>query len=612
MKNIKFSYYQLVVFGIICFIIINNWIFKPHNILSWDVFGYYLYLPLQFIYNDLGLKNISIVNSIIEKYNNTATFYQGVQMPEGNYVMKYSAGMAVLYSPFFALGHLFAIILNYPCDGFSLPYQYSIFIGSIFYSIIGIYFLSKILLEFFSRRIAAITLLLLVFGTNYIAHITMYGQNAMSHNYLFTSYTIIIWYSICWHKTYKLKHAIILAFASGFTILSRPSEIVCLGIPLFWGIFNKESFIEKIRTLKEKLNQLVIFTIILLLIGSIQFIYWKIQTGKFLYNSYGGNPGEGFEFFHPFITELLFSFRKGWFIYTPIMFLALFGFIIIFKLRKDIFYTFFLFFIANIYIVSSWSCWWYAQSFSQRSVIQMYPIMAIILGFLIHWILDQKIIIRNLLLIFLSLFVFLNIFQSIQFHKGIIHGDRMTYSYYIKTFGKLNVNEEDKKLLLINRSFDGSESFENKQDYSLKSKVSYDFENDNKASTKKSYSGKKSILLDSSNIYSPTIEIPFKNITQKDHAWIKVSAKVFSEQAFTENPFSLVIQFNQKEYAFKYKNFDSESMNLNVNKWQTISYYYLTPEVRNINNYLKTYIWYRGKTQMYVDDFQVEIFEKKN
>ncbi len=611
MKDIKLSYYQLVIISIICFVIINNWIFKPHNILSWDVFGYYLYLPLQFIYNDLGLKDISIVNNIIDKYHNTATFYQGIQMPDGNYVMKYSAGMAVLYSPFFFLGHAYADIFNFPTDGFSIPYQYAIFIGSTIYTIIGIYFLSKILLTFFNRKVAAISLILLVFGTNYIIHITMYGQNAMSHNYLFTTYAIIIWYSIRWHKTYKLKHAIILALACGITILSRPSEIICLGIPILWGIYNKESFFIKIKILKEKVNQILIFSIILLLIGSLQFIYWKIQSGKFLFNSYGGNPGEGFEFFHPFVIELLFSFRKGWFIYTPIMFLALFGFIIVYKKRKDIFFTILLFFIANIYIVSSWSCWWYAQSFSQRSVIQMYPLMTIILGFLISWIFEQKKVLRNLILILLILIVFLNIFQSIQFHKGIIHGDRMTFPYYIKTFGKLNVNEEDKKLLLINRSFDGSESFDNKQDYKLKSAILLDFEKD-KSSTEKSFSGKKSILLDSTNIYSPTIEIPYKEITKKDHAWIKVSIKVFNEQAFTENPFSLIVQFNQKEYAFKYKNFDSENMNLIAKQWQTISFYYLTPEVRNKNNYLKTYVWYRGKTQIYIDDFQVEIYERKN
>ncbi len=610
MKDIKLSYYQIVIISIICFIIINNWIFKPHNILSWDVFGYYLYLPLQFIYNDLGLKDISIVNNIIDKYHNTATFYQGVQMPDGNYVMKYSAGMAVLYSPFFFLGHAYAHVFNFPTDGFSIPYQYAIFIGSIIYTIIGIYFLSKILLTFFNRKVAAISLILLVFGTNYIIHITMYGQNAMSHNYLFTTYAIIIWYSISWHKTYKLKHAIILASACGITILSRPSEIICLGIPLLWGIYNKESFFTKIKILKEKANQILIFAIILLLIGSLQFIYWKIQSGKFLFNSYGGNPGEGFEFFHPFVIELLFSFRKGWFIYTPIMFIALFGFINIYKNRKDIFWTLLLFFLTNIYIVSSWSCWWYAQSFSQRSVIQMYPLMAILLGFLIYWIYEQKKILKTLLFLLLFSLVLLNLFQTIQFHHGIIHGDRMTFQYYIKTFGKLNVNEEDKKLLLINRSFDGSESFDNKQDYILKSSILKDFENNNIASSEKSFSGKKSIILDSVNIYSPTTEIPFKEITKKDHAWIKVSAKLFIEQSITENPFSLVIQFNQKEYAFKYKNFDSENMNLIAKQWQTISFYYLTPEVRNKNNYLKTYIWYRGKNKIYIDDFQVDIFEK--
>lgn len=100
MKN---TFYKAALFGILVFVVINNFVFSPSNILSWDVFGYYLYLPFKFIYNDLGLRNMDVVHSIIEKYNNTATFYQAVQMPEGHYVMKYPMGLSFIYDPSFLL-----------------------------------------------------------------------------------------------------------------------------------------------------------------------------------------------------------------------------------------------------------------------------------------------------------------------------------------------------------------------------------------------------------------------------------------------------------------------------------------------------------------------------
>lgn len=608
MKN---NLLKMIFLLLVIFIIVNNFIFYPDNILSWDVFGYYLYLPLKFIYNNLGLHNDTVIHEIIEKYHNTTTFYQAMKMPEGNFVMKYSMGLSFFYLPFFYIGHFVAIIFNYPADGFSLPYQYSIFIGGIIYSIIGIIVLAKVLLHFFSEKITAFVMIIIVFSTNYIVHITMYGQNAMSQNYLFTTYALILWLSILWHKSHKLKHAIFLAFICGISILSRPSEVVCLLIPFFWGIKDKITAVEKLKLFIKYKKQLILFAIILLIIGSFQFIYWKIETGKFFFNSYGGNAGEGFEFFNPYILEVLFSFRKGWLIYTPVMLFALIGFIVLYKRNKTIFYAFLIYFIVNLYFVSSWSCWWYAQSFSQRSLVQMYPIMAILLGYYISWLSEQKKYLKYTGIFLLFLCMLLNLFQIRQFHLGIIDGDKMTKDYYFSVFGKMHTTEQDKKLLLINRSFDGNEHFVNENEYTSKILKKIDFEKTEKSDLSFANSGKHSFRLDSLTVYSPSIEALYNDLTKKDHAWIRVSAYVYPICDIKNNPFSLIIQFTHKGHAYKYKANDAENMKLELNKWNKISFDYLTPEVRRKTDNLKVYIWHRGKNAIYIDDMQVEVFEKK-
>jgi len=133
MKNFT---YKIIVFVIILFIISTNLVFSPNNILSWDVFGYYLYLPLKFIYNDLGIQNSSLIQNIIEKYQSTSTFYQVMPNSSGGFVMIYTMGLSFFYAPFFFIGHVIALNSNYVADGFSAPYQYSIFIGGIIYSIL--------------------------------------------------------------------------------------------------------------------------------------------------------------------------------------------------------------------------------------------------------------------------------------------------------------------------------------------------------------------------------------------------------------------------------------------------------------------------------------------
>jgi len=106
MQN-KSKAYDLSVYVLIAILIALGWIVfshTPHKILSWDIFGYYLYLPFTFIYDDLGLRNFDVVRGIIDKYQNTMWFYQALPQADGVWVMKYPMGMAVLYSPWFFAG----------------------------------------------------------------------------------------------------------------------------------------------------------------------------------------------------------------------------------------------------------------------------------------------------------------------------------------------------------------------------------------------------------------------------------------------------------------------------------------------------------------------------
>ena len=173
------------------------------------------------------------------------------------------------------------------------------------------------------------------------------------------------------------------------------------------------------------------------------------------------------------------------------------------------------------------------------------------------------------------------------------------------------VTEEDKKLLLINRSFDGSENFNNESEYTSRLFKKLDFEVSEKKDSTVSYAGKYAFKLDSSNIYTPAIEAPYYEITNKDHAWINISAFIYPTKDGKTNPFSLVVHFSHNGFPYKYITFDSEKMKLEINTWNKISFNYLTPEVRIESDPIKVYLWYRGKAPIFVDDLQVNVFEKK-
>ncbi|MBK6283998.1 MAG: hypothetical protein IPF54_16290 [Draconibacterium sp.] len=63
-----------------------------------------------------------------------------------------------------------------------------------------------------------------------------------------------------------------------------------------------------------------------------QMMYWYSITGHFFVNSY---PDEQFFWGNPHFIDGLFSYRKGWLLYTPVMIFALLGIPFLFKKLKE-------------------------------------------------------------------------------------------------------------------------------------------------------------------------------------------------------------------------------------------------------------------------------------
>ncbi len=244
-------------------------------------------------------------------------------------------------------------------------------------------------------------------------------------------------------------------------------------------------------------------------------------------------------------------------------------------------------------------------------MIPSYPIMAIGLGYFIGWTLEQSKIVKGVITGLFVCLIFLNLFQTIQFHNGIIDGDRMTKEYYFKVFGKMYATEKDKKSLLVNRTFYGDEIPENINDYKSKLFKLLDFEDSFNNDTSQIYSGMHSFKLDSSTINSPSIKASYKELTSCDHAWIKVTAYVYPTKDVNTYPFNLNVNFNHNEYPYKLIRYESKNMKIELNKWNKIFFWYLTPEVRNKNDVFNVNFSNLGNSTFYIDNLQVEVFEKK-
>ncbi|MBK7689641.1 MAG: hypothetical protein IPJ31_00450 [Bacteroidetes bacterium] len=337
--------------------------------LSWDVSGYYMYLPAIFIYKDIN--KCRFKDSILDRYHPTPDFQQAfTHSKSGNYIMKYSIGQAVVMAPFFFMGHTYAHLSGtFPADGFSYPYQLAIGVGMLLFAFMGLYYLRRILLLYNRDGTVATILLLFTIGTNYLNYAAI--DQAMTHSVLFFIYTLLIYHSIQFYKSPSRRATILIGFLVGFATLIRPVEIISVIIPLFWSIHSATDLKLRMAFLKKNAYLYLSTAGVAAILIFIQLLYWKVVSNEWMVFSY---QDQGFYWTRPHIFSFLFDYSSGWFLYCPMMMLPFIGFYVYLKNGSNILAVV-LFTSLNFYLVTAWDIWDYG-GFSGRAMIQSYPILA--------------------------------------------------------------------------------------------------------------------------------------------------------------------------------------------------------------------------------------------
>ncbi len=607
MKHIRSLFIAVVLSGVVAFMSLSR---PLMGTLNWDVAGYYFYLPALFIYDDIELRDRTWFEDLRVKYDLSATLYQ-VHEVEGRdtRVDQYSCGMAIAYSPAFFVAHAIAPLNGDPRDGFSRTYQYAIGIWSVLIAIAGIFVFRALLLQFFEDGLSAILLALIIAGTNYLIQIPL--GLATPHNYLFLLFALFLLAVLRWDSTRSWKDLLIMSGILGFACLIRPTELLAAVIPVCWGCRTRGEVWAKVRDLwRQRKTTVYPVAIVLFLFALPQMVYWQLTTGKPLYMSYS-NPGEGMDFLTPHTWSFLFSFRKGWFIYTPLMAVALIGFMEIYRNKREWFIAMLLFFILNLYLVSSWSTWWYAQCFSQRAMIQSLPLMAILLGFSIIW-MGKRRSRRWAGYSAVAILFGLTVFYQWQYKNRILHADRMTPEYFFAVFGKTEVSDEDRRLLLVERSFDGSMEFSHRERYREKGVYLFSEMQGREltATLPGDSSGGLFFGLNSEKLYTPAMRFRYRDLTERDHAWLIADAEVWLPNDAASDDCLLVITADHKGGIYGYHTKAISPDQFVPGSWNTIHTEYLTPEVRNKRDGISAYLWYRGNDSVYAKEITLKVFER--
>jgi len=387
-----------------------------------DADQYHSYLVAKFVHNDLtfGFPNAYWIH----------------KSPKDIFINKFTIGVALMEMPFFLVGHKIAQATDYKVDGYSSPYCYAASFGILLYVFIALCLLRKVLLDYYDELVTSLTLISVFLGTN--LHYYSISEGTMPHSYLFFLTSLILYLAWKWDKTKKLKYFYASFFFCGFATVLRPTNAICVLIPVLYGIANFKDLWARIKIVIE--TKIVVRSLLFfILAASPQLIYWKWATGSFIYYSY---TREGFFFNDPKVISFLFSFTKGWFIYTPIMLLGCAG--IFLRSAKQVRVLNIAFFSIAIYTLSSWWCWWYGGSYGMRSMIEYYSILSLPLAAFFKLLTTSKM--KKAIAISIAvLLVSWNILGEVRYRNIVIYWDGMTYESYKMGIFKLRFSGEEQK-----------------------------------------------------------------------------------------------------------------------------------------------------------------------
>lgn len=414
---------------------------KGGKIISWDITSYYSYLPATFIHNDLTLDFVDTDG--VDYFGKHQFWPQRLnedleEVPDGDIkIIKTTMGMSFMYAPFFFMGHVFAHFSKYEPNGFSQPYEFFLVMSSLFYMFLGLYYLRKILKREFSELVTGLTMITILLGTNLFYYVS--EEPAMSHAYSFGLITCFLYHSILWIETKQLKRAIYIGLLGGLIVLIRPVNILIFLFPLLYSVSSGKDFIGRLSFFIKNWKHILTIGLLSFVVLLPQFIYWKYLTGSWLFNSY---VGEQFYFGNSHVLEGLFSYRKGWFVYTPIILFSFIGLIIQLKKKHDYFLPILLFVSINTYVLYSWWSWWYGGSYGSRPMIDSYGLLALPMASFYAEILKKKFLYIPIFSIG-ALLLPLNLFQTFQRRKNLIHWDAMTKDAYWNVFLKSQLTHEE-------------------------------------------------------------------------------------------------------------------------------------------------------------------------
>ncbi|HMQ75133.1 MAG TPA: hypothetical protein PKE21_01770 [Flavobacteriales bacterium] len=377
-----------------------------------DVRGYYGYLLAVFIRGDLGH----------EPADPTYVHHT----PDGT-LNKYFAGTAVMMAPWFAAGHAVALLSpDAPKDGRSGWEYMAIGLGGLVHVLLGLLLLRALLTGLGVRDVViAWVLAATVLATPLLQYATL--QPGWSHVHSFLAFAAFLYVVHRLAEACHMRWLILLGVVFGLIVLIRPvNGLVLLAVPIVAG----DRTLALIRRVLAHPLHLVAAAVAFSAVVAVQPLLWHAQTGHWLEWGY---RGEGFHWDRPEVLRVLFGFRRGLFLYAPVLLLAVAALFALLRRSPVVAWSGLVYLAVNTYVIASWWIWYYGSGFGSRVYIEHLAVLTVPWALALHrvgrrtWALGRA---------WMLACIVLHTFQYWQYRHLILHHESMDRNKYAWAFGR--------------------------------------------------------------------------------------------------------------------------------------------------------------------------------
>jgi hypothetical protein len=286
-------------------------------------------------------------------------------------------GPAILWAPFYAVGHVVAVVTGAPQDGYSTPYVAAVAYGSAFYGWMAIALSALIAHQVVGRGFAAALATLL--GTPLVFY--MYVAPPFSHACATFAVALFLWVWLRVRDHWSPAGIVALGLAGGLMGTMRDQTVLFLIPPAM-------DFLRS--SLRSEVRQGPRSTVQLALLGTVATVvaYSPHLLASRAINGYIGpheSVGNKMSWLSPHFFDVLLSPFHGWFAWTPLAVIALAGLVVLASGRTRATHQdaawlgvcALVMVLLQVYINGAVESWTVAGAFGQRRFVELTPLLVL-------------------------------------------------------------------------------------------------------------------------------------------------------------------------------------------------------------------------------------------